>query len=126
MANPEVAAAAAHQGLAGTNSASPAAAEATKAATDQGLAGNVSAGPAKSSPTSFDPDLILPKEVDFASWVPDEQSGKVSKREEKGGTKTRQEVVADCVQHFDRLAPNGVELGPGPLVHRAVPLRFPL
>ena len=133
MASSAVAATAADQGLAGSNSVSPAAPEAAKApvtqaaaGADEGLAGNVSAGPAKSNPTSFDPDLIVPKDVDFAAWVPDEQSDKVSKREERGGKKTREGVVVDCVQHYDTLAPNGVERGPGPLVHRAVSFRVPL
>ena len=49
-----------------------------------------SAGPdkpqAKAHPTSFDPDSVLPKGVDFVPWGPQGLVHKAEKREKKGGT----------------------------------------
>ena len=54
------------------------------------LAGMDSAGPdkhqAKAHPTSFDPDSVLPKEVDFVPWAPPGLVRKAEKRENKRGT----------------------------------------
>ena len=134
----------AHQGLAGKNSASPAAAEAAKAATGeaaaaakapvtpaaagayQGPAGKASAGPAKYSPTSFDPDLIMPKDVDFAAWVPDEQSGKVSKREGKGEKQLAKRLSLNAFSTSIGWRPTGLNVGQARLFIERFPSEFRL
>ena len=59
-------------------------------AASPGPAGMDSAGPdkpqAKAHPTRFDPDSVLPKEVDFAPWVRQGLVRRAEKREQKGDT----------------------------------------
>ena len=92
-------------------------------------AGMDSAGPdkpqAKAHPTSFDPDSVLPKEVDFMTWAPQGLVHKAEKREKKGGDITHQEAQAGRIQQHGGMAPDRIKHRPGPFVHRAVPLRVP-
>ena len=108
----------------------PAAAQApvTQAAAgaDQGVAGNVSAGPPKHNPTSFDPDTVVPKDVDFAAWVPDEQSGKVSKREEKGSKKLAKRLSLIAFSTTIGWRPTGLNLGQARLFIERFPTEFRL
>ena len=98
-------------------------------AASPGPAGMDSAGPdkpqAKAHPTSFDPDSVLPKEVDFVPWVPQGLVPRAEKHDKKGDTSLRQEAQSGRIQQHGGMAPDRIKPRPGPFVHRAVPLRVP-
>ena len=84
-----------------------------------------SAGPdkpqAKAHPTSFDPDSVLPKEVDFVPWAPQGLVYKAEKRDNKGDTSLAKRLNLGAFSNTVGWRPTGCR--PGPIVHRAVPLR---
>ena len=98
-------------------------------AASPGLAGMDSTGPdkpqAKAHPTSFEPDSVLPKEVDFVPWVPQGLVHKAEKRDNKGGTSLAKRLNLGAFSNTVGWRPTGLKPRPGPFVHRAVPFRVP-
>ena len=74
-------------------------------------AGMDSAGPdkpqAKAHPTSFVPDSVLPKEVDFVPWLPQRLVHKAEKREQKGDTSLAKRLNLGAVSNTVGWRPTG-------------------
>ena len=77
---------------------------------------------AGSTVTSFDPDSVLPKDMDFVAWVPKELSHRAEKREKKGDTSLAKRLMFGCIQQFGGVAPDRIKPRPSLFVHRTVPL----
>ena len=93
------------------------------AAATSGPAGKDAAG---SAVTSFDPDSVLPKDMDFVPWVPKEMSHKAEKCEKKGDTSLAKRLMLGAFSTSVGWRPTGLNLGQARLFIERFPSEFRL
>ena len=76
--------------------------------------------------TSFDPDSVLPKDMDFVPWVPKEMSHKAEKREKKGDTSLAKRLMLGAFSTSVGWRPTGLNLGQARLFIERFPSEFRL
>ena len=81
---------------------------------------------AGSAVTSFDPDSVLPKDMDFVAWVPKELSHKVEKREKKGDFSLAKRLMLGAFSTSVGWRPTGLNLGQARLFIERFPSEFRL
>ena len=81
---------------------------------------------AGSAVTSFDPDSVLPKDMDFVAWVPKDLSHRVEKREKKGDTSLAKRLMLDAFSTSVGWRPTGLNLGQARLFIERFPSGFRL
>ena len=81
---------------------------------------------AGSAVTSFDPDSVLPKDMDFVAWAPKEVSHKVEKREKKGDLSLAKRLMLDAFSTSVGWRPTGLNLGQARLFIERFPSEFRL
>ena len=102
-------------------------ATAAGAKTTSGPAGISSAGPSShGNPTSFDPDLVQPKDVDFAGWAPEKRSEKVQKRSGKGDKRLPMRLMLQAFSTAIGWRPTGLNVGQARLFIERFPSEFRL
>ena len=131
MANEAAAPAASAEGAstsskkAASVSAPAVSATAAGAKTTSGPAGISSAGPSShGNPTCFDLDSAQPKDVDFLDWVPEEHSGKVQKRSDKGDKQLAKRLMLQAFSTTIGWRPSGLNVGQAKLFIDRFPSEF--
>ena len=100
-------------------------ATAAGAKTTSGPAGISSAGlSSHGNPTYFDVDSAQPKDVDFLEWVPEEHSGKVQKRSDKGDTQLAKRLMLQAFSTMIGWRPTGLNVGQARLFIERFPSEF--
>ena len=87
-----------------------------------------SAGPdkpqAKAHPTSFDPDSVLPAEVDFVPWAPQGLVHKAEKRENNGDTSIANRLNLGAFSNTVGWRPTGLNIDQARLFIERFPSEF--